>query len=68
MSFIKEYRVALPHFRISDKVLSPRGRKGQYAICYTDEDIITLAFQACEKIKSDIDADRKSTRLNSSHT
>jgi len=56
MSFIKEYRVALPHFRISDKVLSPRGRKGQYAICYTDEDIITLAFQACEKIKSDIDA------------
>ena len=56
MSFIKEYAIALPHFRISDKVLSPKGRKGQHAICYTDEDIITLAFQACEKIESDIDA------------
>ena len=56
MSFIKEYAIALPHFRISDKVLSPHGGKGQHAICYTDEDIITLAFQACENIESDIDA------------
>lgn len=57
MSFIKKYGVALPHYRISDKVLHPRlGRKGQHAICYTDEDIITLAYQAAEKACDKVDA------------
>ncbi|MCB0480040.1 MAG: OB-fold domain-containing protein [Flavobacteriales bacterium] len=62
MSFIKEYKVAIPKFRITDKVLHPRlGRKGQHAICYTDEDIITLAFQAASQLNlatrnSEIDA------------
>jgi 3-hydroxy-3-methylglutaryl CoA synthase len=57
MSYIKEYGVAVPEFRISDKTLHPRlGRKGQHAICYTDEDIITLAFQACQNVTKDVDA------------
>jgi 3-hydroxy-3-methylglutaryl CoA synthase len=57
VSFIKKYSVALPHFRISDKVLHPRlGRKGQHAVCYTDEDIITLAYQAAENVCDKIDA------------
>ncbi|RKY94430.1 MAG: hypothetical protein DRQ01_02355 [Ignavibacteriae bacterium] len=57
MSYIKEYRVALPEFRISDKTLHPRlGRKGQHAVCYTDQDIITLAFDACQNFTKDVDA------------
>ncbi|MCP4459509.1 MAG: hypothetical protein GY816_16030 [Cytophagales bacterium] len=57
MSYIINYRVALPHYRISDKVLHPRlGRKGQHAICYTDEDIITLAHQAAENLGESVDA------------
>ncbi|MDO8366660.1 MAG: OB-fold domain-containing protein [Saprospiraceae bacterium] len=51
MSFIIKYHVALPHFRISDKILHPRtGREVQHAVCYTDEDIITLAYQAAEQV------------------
>jgi 3-hydroxy-3-methylglutaryl CoA synthase len=57
MSYIKEYGIALPEFRISDKTLHPRlGRRGQHAVCYTDQDIITLAFDACQNISKDIDA------------
>ena len=57
MSYIKEYGVAVPEFRISDKTLHPRlGRKGQHAVCYTDQDIITLAFDACQNISKNIDA------------
>jgi hydroxymethylglutaryl-CoA synthase len=53
MSYIKKYAVAIPEFRISNKVMHPRlGRKGQHAICYTDEDIITLAFQAASKLET----------------
>lgn len=53
MSFIKKHNIALPEFRISNKTLHPRlGRKGEHAICYTDEDIITLAYQAASGIKS----------------
>jgi len=53
MSFIKEYNIAIPKFRITDKVLHPRlGRKGQHAICYTDEDIITLAYQAASILET----------------
>ena len=57
MSYIKKYGVALPHYRISDKVLHPRlGRKGKHAVCYTDEDIVTLAFQAAENVCDEVDA------------
>lgn len=57
MSFIKKYGVALPHYRITDKVLHPRlGRNGQHAVCYTDEDIITLAYQAAENLCDEVDA------------
>ncbi len=57
MSFIKKYGVALPHYRISDKVLHPRlGRKGQHAVCYVDEDIITLAYQAAKMVGDKVDA------------
>lgn len=57
MSYIKEYGVAIPEFRISDKTLHPRlGRKGQHAVCYTDQDIITLAFDACQNISKNVDA------------
>lgn len=57
MSYIKKYGVAFPEFRISDKTLHPRlGRKGQHAVCYTDQDIITLAFDACQNITENIDA------------
>lgn len=57
MSYIKKYGVAVPEFRISDKTLHPRlGRKGQHAVCYTDQDIITLAFDACQNIPKDVDA------------
>ncbi len=52
MSYIKEYSIALPEFRISNKTLHPRlGRKGQHAVCYTDEDIVTLAYQAASNLK-----------------
>lgn len=49
MSFIKSYGVLLPHFRIDDTVLSPKGRKNlSKAICFSDEDLISLAFQAAK--------------------
>jgi len=57
MSYIKEYGVAVPEFRISNKTLHPRlGRKGQHAVCYSDQDIITLAFDACQNMTKDVDA------------
>ena len=57
MSFIKSYGIALPHFRIEDNILHPKGRKGvTKAICFSDEDIITLAYEASQEIpKEDID-------------
>jgi len=52
MTFIKKYNIAIPEFRITDKVLHPRyGRKGVHAICYADEDIITLAYQAASNLE-----------------
>ncbi len=57
MSYIKEYGVAVPEFRISEKTLHPRlGRKGQHAVCYSDQDIITLAFEACQNVSKEVDA------------
>lgn len=54
MSNILKYGVAFPHFRIADNVLHPKVRsKGQHSVCYTDEDIITLAYQACCNLKID---------------
>ncbi len=57
MSYIKSYGIAFPQFRIEDCVLHPKGRKGvMKAVCYPDEDIITLAFESANKIpKESID-------------
>lgn len=47
MSYIKSYGIALPHFRIEDTVLHPKGKKGvTKSVCFADEDLITLAFHA----------------------
>ncbi len=57
MNYIKKYNVAIPKYRITNKVLHPRSPKsGQHSICYVDEDIITLAYQAGEKVIEDVDA------------
>ena len=58
MSFIKKYGIALPHYRIEDSTLNPKtGKKGvMKAVCFSDEDIITLAFDAsstCFEIGAD---------------
>ena len=54
MSFIKSYGTALPHFRIEDNILHPKGRKGvSKAVCYTDEDIITLSYEAVKNCLTD---------------
>lgn len=51
MSYIKSYGTALPHFRIEDCVLHPRGKMGvMKAVCFSDEDIITLAYQSVRTI------------------
>ncbi|NUM31492.1 MAG: hypothetical protein HUU47_04120 [Bacteroidetes bacterium] len=50
MSFIKSYGVSLPHFRVDDSVLNINGNKSfSKAVCFSDEDIITLAFQAAKE-------------------
>jgi len=57
MTYIKEYSTAFPAFRIANSILHPvNGRKGQHAVCYVDEDIITLAYSACQDIGKNIDA------------
>lgn len=49
MSQIKSYGIALPQFRIEDCVLHPKGKKGAMkSVCFPDEDIITLAFEAAQ--------------------
>ena len=57
MSQIKSYGIALPHFRVEDCTLHPKGKKGvMKAVCFSDVDLITLAFAASEKIaKENID-------------
>ena len=57
MSNIKSYGIGLPHYRIEDNTLHPAGKKGvMKAVCFPDEDIITLAFQAASDIpKNNID-------------
>jgi len=57
MSFIKSYNIAFPHFRVEDNILHPKGKKGiMKAVCFPDEDIITLAFEAASGIpKENID-------------
>src|ERR1035441_3034321 len=57
MSQIKSYGIALPHFRVDDTTLHPKGKKGAMkAVCFSDEDIITLAVESASKIeKEDID-------------
>ncbi|MFI5164926.1 MAG: zinc ribbon domain-containing protein, partial [Bacteroidia bacterium] len=57
MSYIKSYGIAFPQFRIEDCMLHPKGKKGvMKGICFPDEDIITLAYQAVEAIpKENID-------------
>ncbi|MCX6294663.1 MAG: OB-fold domain-containing protein [Bacteroidetes bacterium] len=57
MSYIKSYGIALPHFRVEDSTLHPSGKKGvMKAVCFADEDIITLAFEAsCNINKEGVD-------------
>ena len=53
MAFIKDYNIAIPRFRITDNSLHPRlGRNSQHSICYTDEDLITLAYGAASKLET----------------
>lgn len=50
MSYIKSYGAAFPFYRIDDTTLHPKGRKNtSRTICYTDEDIITLAYEASKE-------------------
>ena len=56
MSYITEYNVAFPHFNIADNILHPKGRNGKHAICYVDEDIITLAYTASCNLNLNVDA------------
>lgn len=61
MSYIKSYGIALPYYRVDDTTLHPKGRKNNSrTICYTDEDIITLAYEAAKecltKCTDEIDA------------
>ncbi len=52
MSYIKSYGIALPHFRIEDIILHPKGKKSiTKSVCLADEDLITLAFQAAANLK-----------------
>ncbi len=47
MNNILSFGVSLPSFRIDEKVLSPQhGRKGNRAVIFSDEDILTLGFSA----------------------
>src|SRR3972149_4095173 len=51
MSHIKSYGIALPHFRIEENMLHPKGKKGvMKAVCFSDEDVITLAYEASCRI------------------
>ena len=58
MSYIKSYGIALPHFRIEDHVLHPKGKKGlMKGVCFSDEDINTLAYEStCNIPMENIDA------------
>lgn len=56
MSYIKSYGTALPCFRIEDTILHPKGRKNlSKAICFTDEDIITLSYEAVKNCLKDVE-------------
>jgi 3-hydroxy-3-methylglutaryl CoA synthase len=49
MSYINAYGIALPQFRIEDNMLHPKAKKGgMKSVCFSDEDIITLAFEAAQ--------------------
>ncbi|MBK7129591.1 MAG: hypothetical protein IPM74_06195 [Crocinitomicaceae bacterium] len=50
MSFIHAYGTCIPAFRIEDRMLNPKGKKNAArAVCYTDEDVITLAYEASKE-------------------
>ncbi len=51
MSNIISYGVSLPHFRIDNQVLHPQKgkRKGSRTVIFSDEDVVTLAFDAACK-------------------
>jgi len=54
MSQIKSYGIALPHFRVEDTTLHPKAKKGTMkAVCFSDEDIITLAYESISKIQKE---------------
>lgn len=54
MSFVKSYGVAFPYYRVEDAVLHAKGKNNSFrAVCYSDEDIITLSFQAAKECLSE---------------
>src|ERR1035437_8250763 len=54
MSHIKSYGIALPHFRVEDTTLHPKAKKGvMKAVCFSDEDMITLAYESISKIQKE---------------
>ncbi len=56
MSNIINYGVSIPRFRIENTVLNPKRGKGKRAIIFSDEDIITLAYDAaCKCLESEIE-------------
>lgn len=49
MSRIKTYGVTFPQYRVADNILFPRHtgkHNAQRAVCYSDEDVITLAYES----------------------
>lgn len=46
MSNIINYGVSIPRFRIENNILNPKRGKGKRAIIFSDEDIITLSYDA----------------------
>ena len=58
MSHILSYGTYFPHYRIEEKILSPKfGKNGTRSVTYVDEDIITMAYEAagdCLKKNSEV--------------
>lgn len=56
MSRIKSYGVAFPQYRVEDKILFPRQavkRSAQRAVCFSDEDVITLAYESASSLPNE---------------
>ncbi len=56
MSYIEKYEVVVPRFTVNSALLDPHTRPAKRCICYTDEDLITLAYSAATKLLEGSDA------------